>query len=570
MRKLSLISVIILLIATIGSPQTSFSITNVQAQDEVECAVSLTPSDSIQTAIDEANAGDVICLEAGIWEENISIDKTLELHGVALEETIIDGVSDLEPVVHISGIATLQNIAITGSEGTCDGNLGCTHGLVIEALGDVNLIDVAIRANAGSGLEIRDRASLFVSDSIISSNGLGGIVVNDEADVLIENSFIEENGFDSLCILTDIFCSGIEVLSGGSLTLETTEINNNADWGVGAGLERCGYLANSFVGRISLDEESSISENNLSHNLDILGNPGRHQFSELAPGQVCTQELFITNVQPRTGSEFVEITNRSFNSIDLGGIVLNVRGENSDESYMIPEECELAPFSSLRVLSGPASFATATVSCAAEQNSHFWQGQFSIPNTEFKITLKRSEGDLIDSLDFPERRPVVVVESNLGTFKFVIFNDLTPITAGNFQKLVDEGFYDGLIYHRIIDHFVIQGGDPLCLGFGDGCGTGGSDETISLEIAPSLSYSAPGVVGMARASDPNSASSQYFITLSEQMRLDGDFAIFGRVIDNLDLVLEMGGLATDSRDRPLKDVVMVRVFVEEPFARFAE
>src|SRR5688572_6139967 len=100
-----------------------------------------------------------------------------------------------------------------------------------------------------------------------------------------------------------------------------------------------------------------------------------------------------------------------------------------------------------------------------------------------------------------------VIETNKGTIKFRLYEEEAPITAGNFIELAQQGFYNGLTFHRVEPGFVIQGGDP------NGNGTGGSKKTIPLEVKPNLKHDAAGVVAMARTSDPNSASCQFYITL---------------------------------------------------------
>ena len=128
--------------------------------------------------------------------------------------------------------------------------------------------------------------------------------------------------------------------------------------------------------------------------------------------------------------------------------------------------------------------------------------------------------------------PKVEITTNKGIITAEIYVDKAPLTAGNFLGLVRSGFYDGLTYHRYVPGFVIQGGDPK------GDGTGGSDRTIKLEIAPGLKHVA-GVLSMARSADPDSASSQYFIVLEDAPHLDGQYAIFGAVVDGMDVVMQL-------------------------------
>ncbi len=133
-----------------------------------------------------------------------------------------------------------------------------------------------------------------------------------------------------------------------------------------------------------------------------------------------------------------------------------------------------------------------------------------------------------------------------------LYPEIAPVTVENFQKLVNEKFYDGLIFHRVIENFMIQGGDPK------GNGTGGSDETIKGEFSSngfenSLEHE-PGVLSMARGNDPDSASSQFFICTGAKediSYLDGDYASFGRVIAGMDTVYDISKVKTDNYDMPL-------------------
>lgn len=130
--------------------------------------------------------------------------------------------------------------------------------------------------------------------------------------------------------------------------------------------------------------------------------------------------------------------------------------------------------------------------------------------------------------------PIVVIETTKGTIKAQIFRNEAPITSGNFLDLVQRGFYNGLTFHRYEPGFVIQGGDPT------GTGTGGfidpqthQERTIPLEVKPNLRHDQPGILAMARSSDPNSASCQFYITLGPASFLDSNYAVFGKVIDGL-------------------------------------
>jgi peptidyl-prolyl cis-trans isomerase B (cyclophilin B) len=122
------------------------------------------------------------------------------------------------------------------------------------------------------------------------------------------------------------------------------------------------------------------------------------------------------------------------------------------------------------------------------------------------------------------------VETDKGTITFTLHEDKAPTTTGNFIGLAERGFYDGLTFHRVEPGFVIQGGCP------QGTGTGSSDKRIPLEIHPDLRHDRAGSVAMARSSDPNSASCQFYITLAPTPFLDDNYAVFGHVISGQDVV----------------------------------
>lgn len=157
---------------------------------------------------------------------------------------------------------------------------------------------------------------------------------------------------------------------------------------------------------------------------------------------------------------------------------------------------------------------------------------------------------------------MVVIEMNDGKkIKLELYPDKAPITVENFLKLVNEGFYNGLIFHRVIKDFMIQGGDP------QGTGMGGAKDKIKGEFlmngVPNDIRHERGVISMARAQNPNSASSQFFIVHKDSLFLDGQYAAFGKVVEGMYVVDEIANVKTDFNDRPLNDVAMKRVYVEE-------
>jgi peptidyl-prolyl cis-trans isomerase B (cyclophilin B) len=156
---------------------------------------------------------------------------------------------------------------------------------------------------------------------------------------------------------------------------------------------------------------------------------------------------------------------------------------------------------------------------------------------------------------------MIVIEMENGkNIKIELDESAAPISCENFKKLVGEGFYDGLIFHRVIKGFMIQGGCPL------GTGTGGPGYSIKGEFAANgvanpIKHT-KGVLSMARSGDPNSAGSQFFIVHEDAPHLDGQYAAFGKVVEGMDVVDEIAMTRTNFRDVPLKKQIMKRVYIE--------
>ena len=144
--------------------------------------------------------------------------------------------------------------------------------------------------------------------------------------------------------------------------------------------------------------------------------------------------------------------------------------------------------------------------------------------------------------------------TNKGVFVAEMFEDKAPLTTKNFIELVEKGFYDGIIFHRVIDGFMIQGGDPT------GTGMGGPGYKIKDEFGEGLKHDDEGILSMANAG-PNTGGSQFFITLAPTPWLNGHHAICGKVVEGMDVVRLIGVVPTDFRDRPREAVTMEKVEV---------
>jgi len=157
---------------------------------------------------------------------------------------------------------------------------------------------------------------------------------------------------------------------------------------------------------------------------------------------------------------------------------------------------------------------------------------------------------------------VAVFDTSMGTFKVMLYEDQMPVTAGNFIKLAKEGFYDGVIFHRVIADFMIQGGDPT------GTGTGGPGYTIEDEFVEGLS-NVKGTIAMANTGQPNSGGSQFFINLVDNVYLDWDkppgnskHPVFGKVVEGMGVVEAIGKTHVGPGARPVEDVIINSIRIE--------
>ncbi len=188
----------------------------------------------------------------------------------------------------------------------------------------------------------------------------------------------------------------------------------------------------------------------------------------------------------------------------------------------------------------------------------FLLAAFFAVNVAAQSNTNKKENSMNDSTK-TDTKTVAVIKTNMGTIEIELFKDKAPRTVENFAGLAKKGYYNGVIFHRVIDGFMIQGGDPTGTGRGGESFWGGKFKD---EFHPDLKHDSPGILSMANAG-PNTNGSQFFITLVPTPHLDGRHSVFGKVINGMDVVRAIGKTETNAQDRPVKDVIMEKVTIEE-------
>lgn len=193
-------------------------------------------------------------------------------------------------------------------------------------------------------------------------------------------------------------------------------------------------------------------------------------------------------------------------------------------------------------------FALLLISCGSVNSDSNNQTSTNVQKEKIEMTQPQS-----DSIT------VAVIQTTMGTIEIELYADKTVKTVQNFIGLASKGYYNGVIFHRVIDNFMIQGGDPTGTGRGGQSIWGGPFED---EVNTGLKHNSEGILSMANAG-PNTNGSQFFITLKDTPWLDGRHTVFGKVVSGMDVVKAIGKVKTDQSDRPLTDVVMQKVTIEK-------
>lgn len=215
---------------------------------------------------------------------------------------------------------------------------------------------------------------------------------------------------------------------------------------------------------------------------------------------------------------------------------------------------------SVALISGAFLFAGCTSVGNSNSNVSNVNARISAVNENVNTSASNTNSVTKESnkkdMDTGKMEKKAVIKTNKGVMEIGLYTEKAPITTQNFIDLIEKDFYNGLIFHRVIKDFMIQGGDP------DGVGTGGPGYKIEDEFDPALSHSKKGVLSMAN-SGPNTGGSQFFVTLIETPWLDGKHAVFGEVISGIEVLEAIGATETGFQDKPAEDIIMESVTVED-------
>ncbi|MEM3154608.1 MAG: peptidylprolyl isomerase [Candidatus Woesearchaeota archaeon] len=210
----------------------------------------------------------------------------------------------------------------------------------------------------------------------------------------------------------------------------------------------------------------------------------------------------------------------------------------------------------LLILVACAQQAKETAESSAVESQEAEKIELEVRDMEKETGEVEQVDEAIQHIEAVEEKmgDIAVLETNVGTMKLKLFADKAPKTVQNFKDLVNKGYYDGTIFHRVIKNFMIQGGDPT------GTGRGGPGYNIPDEFGPGLKHDKKGILSMANAG-PNTGGSQFFITLVPTPWLDGKHAIFGELIEGFDVLDKIGSAPTSAGDRPVNEVKIIRATI---------
>jgi parallel beta-helix repeat protein len=520
---------------------------------------------------------------------------------VTLTDTTISGSGFGGFLAQHSTKAHLNNVTLSGYE---------QGGIFLDGRSEATLTNVTISGIGGPGIFLQDEAQASISGVNISDNGFGAWLQGDSINASITNSTFSGNN-----------SSGLMLEGNVALTLSDNVFEDHPRWGVE--LRGCDSGDPQFTGEVdgsgntfsgnglSLSEEQKQAGDGLGElcpdGLSFLKTEAGGQFPQAATQDtdrdpIFADEVIHSGILQCEGSnnycdptailgEPDETTPYSGRFVALGGNSGSISVQMSSP-FTDGDGPDLLIYEVGKIQGGTDELFDVDISddglnwiqvatSVANDPGEVYASVDIFPNIGVYQFIRivdanpRSVGgvspgvdiDAIEahhtaSADNEHAMFAAGFETSLGSFKAEIYANLVPITGENFRNLIEQGFYNGLVFHRVIEGFIIQTGDPFCVNDEGKCGSGGSSRMIPLEIVEELKHDTPGVLGMGRASNPDSATSHFYITLAEQSSLDGSYAVFGRVIEGLDVIQAIGSVDIDDSDRPVEDVVIVRAYIE--------
>lgn len=455
------------------------------------------PYQHIQDGIDAASDGDTVYVYSGLYYENVVVDKAIDLIGEGRATTIVDGNETAFVIKIDADSVTLCNFTVQNSSIESS----AVGGIMVES--NYNSITSNNVYNNCIGIHLIYSNNNIVHGNEISFNFIPGIRLLNSTNNVISGNIVDSNGLD---VLQYYLVPGINFEQSSNNILLDNTFSNNA---VGISLT---YSSNNNI----------ISGNDVKNNeyagINLTDSSGNY---------------VSRNIISNNNEYGIYVDDSPDNRIVQNNIIMNERNAYFKD-------------------------------CDNTWDGNYWNRFRLLPY----LILGKTNSKLRVEADWHPSKipneivsnPFAIIETNMGTMKLELYKDKVPITVENFIKLANDGFYDDLVFHRVIDDFVIQGGGY----YANGTYKTSPYGSIELEIHPDVRH-VDGAISMARTSDPNSATSQFFICDGKQSFLDDNYAAFGKIIVGIDVLRDAASVETTTKyrmqDWPVDDVIIESVTI---------